>query len=157
MWECCCGQTPHCSPSYEAVLPPAPPSRSTSRESLLSAGRPVTSPAIPGEDGGEQDHDSPWSGFDEAIPPNQELDRWPPGADDSTASWGGTWAVTPTGTDPTFARADAVHGDATAVRLPVRNEDPPKRIVWVGHFTGCGGHGKPGKPSPSGKYFSMSY
>ena len=58
--------------SYEAVLPPAPPSRSTSRESLLSAGRPVTSPAIPGDDGGEQDRGSPWSGFEEAIPPNQE-------------------------------------------------------------------------------------
>ena len=58
--------------SYEAVLPPAPPARSTSRESLLSAGRPVTSPAIPGDDGGDQDRGSPWSGFEEAIPPNQE-------------------------------------------------------------------------------------
>ena len=58
--------------SYEAVLPPAPPSRSTSRESLLSTGRPVTSPAIPGDDGGDQDRGSPWSGFEEVIPPNQE-------------------------------------------------------------------------------------
>ena len=58
--------------SYEAVLPPAPPARSASRESLLLAGRSVTSPAIPGEDGGDQDRGSPWSGFDEAIPPNQE-------------------------------------------------------------------------------------
>ena len=58
--------------SYEAVLPPAPPSRSTSRESLLSAGKPATSPAIPGDDDGEQDRGSPWSGFEEVIPPNQE-------------------------------------------------------------------------------------
>ena len=58
--------------SYEAVLPPAPPSRSTSRESLLSAGKPATSSAIPGEDGDEQDRGSPWSGFEEVIPPNQE-------------------------------------------------------------------------------------
>ena len=73
--------------SYEAVLPPAPPARSASRESLLSAGRSVTSPAIPSEDGGDQNRGSPWSGFDEAIPPNQEATPvTPPGSDDSTTA-----------------------------------------------------------------------
>ena len=73
--------------SYEAVLPPAPPAQSASRESLLSAGRSVTSHAIPSEDGGDQDRGSPWSGFDEAIPPNQEATPvTPPGSDDSTTA-----------------------------------------------------------------------
>ena len=54
--------------SYEAVLPPAPPARSASKESLLSA----TSLAPPGDDGGDQDRSSPWSGFDDELPPNQK-------------------------------------------------------------------------------------
>ena len=49
-----------------------PPARSASKESLLSAGRSTTSPALPGDDGGEQDRSSPWSGFDDELPPNQE-------------------------------------------------------------------------------------
>ena len=61
--------------SYEAVLPPAPPARSASKESLLSAGRSTTSPAPPGDDGGDQDRSSPWSGFDDELPPNQEVGR----------------------------------------------------------------------------------
>ena len=58
--------------SYEAVLPPAPPAWSASKESLLSAGRSTTSPAPPGDDGGDQYWSSPWSGFDDELPPNQE-------------------------------------------------------------------------------------
>ena len=58
--------------SYEAVLPPAPPARSASKESLLSAGRSTTSPSLPGDDGGDQDRSSPWSGFNDELPPNQE-------------------------------------------------------------------------------------
>ena len=58
--------------SYEAVLPPAPPARSASKESLLSAGRSTTSPALPGDGGGDQDRSSPWSDFDDELPPNQE-------------------------------------------------------------------------------------
>ena len=58
--------------SYEAVLPPAPPARSASKESLLSAGRSITSPNLPGDKRGDQDRGSPWSGFDDELPPNQE-------------------------------------------------------------------------------------
>ena len=58
--------------SYEAVLTPAPPARSASRESLVSAGRSHTSPAPPVEDVGDQDRSLPWSGFDDELPPNQE-------------------------------------------------------------------------------------
>ena len=58
--------------SYEAALPPAPPARSASKESLLSAGRSTTSPAPHGDNGGDQDRGSPWSGFDDELPPNQE-------------------------------------------------------------------------------------
>ena len=58
--------------SYGAVLPPAPPAWSASKESLLSAGRSTTSPDPPGDDGGDQYRSSPWSGFDDELPPNQE-------------------------------------------------------------------------------------
>ena len=50
----------------------SPPARTASKESLLSAGRSTTSPALPGDDGGDQDRSSPWSGFDDELPPNQE-------------------------------------------------------------------------------------
>ena len=58
--------------SYEAVLPPAPPSRSTSRESLLLAGKPFTSSTITRQDGDDQDRGSLCSGSEEVITPNQE-------------------------------------------------------------------------------------
>ena len=46
--------------------------RFASKESLLSASRSTTSPAPPGDDGGDQDRSSPWSVFDDELPPNQE-------------------------------------------------------------------------------------
>ena len=58
--------------TYEAVLPPAPPPRSASKDSLCSVGRPKTSPAPPVDTLLEQDRSSPWSGFEEVLPPNQE-------------------------------------------------------------------------------------
>ena len=58
--------------TYEAVLPPAPPPRSTSKDSLCSVGQPDASPAPPVDSLLDQDRSSPWSGFDEVLPPNQE-------------------------------------------------------------------------------------
>ena len=57
--------------SYEAALPPAPPIRSSSRDSLGSLDRPEASP-VPPVDSLDQDRSFPWSGFEEALPPNQE-------------------------------------------------------------------------------------
>ena len=37
-----------------------------------AAGRSATSPAPPVDDVGDQDRSSPWSGFDDELPPNQE-------------------------------------------------------------------------------------
>ena len=65
--------------SYEAVLPPAPPVRSTSKD------RPDASPAPPMGDLLEQDCSSPWSGFDNELPPNQEARPLsPPAAEPQT-------------------------------------------------------------------------
>ena len=58
--------------TYEAVLPPAPPPRSTSKDSLCSVDQPDASPAPPVDPLLDQDRSSPWSGFDEVLPPNQE-------------------------------------------------------------------------------------
>ena len=58
--------------TYEAVLPPAPPPRSASKDSLCSVGRPEASPAPPVDTLLEHDRSSPWSGFEEVLPPNQE-------------------------------------------------------------------------------------
>ena len=58
--------------TYEAVLPPAPPPRSASKDSLCSVDRSDASPAPPVDTLLEQDRSSPWSGFDEVLPPNQE-------------------------------------------------------------------------------------
>ena len=58
--------------TYEAVLPPAPPPRSASKDSLCSVGRPEASPVPPVDTLLEQDRSSPWSGFEEVLPPNQE-------------------------------------------------------------------------------------
>ena len=57
--------------TYE-VLPPAPPPRSASKDSLCSVDRSDASPAPPVDALLEQDRSSPWSGFDEVLPPNQE-------------------------------------------------------------------------------------
>ena len=58
--------------TYEAVLPPAPPPRSASKDSLCSVDQPDASPAPPVDSLLDQDRSSPWSGFDEVLPPNQE-------------------------------------------------------------------------------------
>ena len=58
--------------SYEAVLPPTPPPRSSSRDSLSSVDRPEASPIPPVDPLLDQDRSSPWSGFEEVLPPNQE-------------------------------------------------------------------------------------
>ena len=48
------------------------PARSASKESLVSADRSDTSSVPPVDDVGDQDRSSPWSGFDEELPLNQE-------------------------------------------------------------------------------------
>ena len=58
--------------SYEAVLPPTPPPCSSSRDSLCSVVRPEASPIPPMDPLLDQDRSSPWSGFEEVLPPNQE-------------------------------------------------------------------------------------
>ena len=58
--------------TYKAVLPPAPPPRSASKDSLCSVGLPEASPVPPVDTLLEQDRSSPWSGFEEVLPPNQE-------------------------------------------------------------------------------------
>ena len=58
--------------SYEAVLPPTPPPRSASKDSLCSVDRPEASPIPPVDPLLDQDWSSPLSGFEEVLPPNQE-------------------------------------------------------------------------------------
>ena len=58
--------------SYEAVLSPTPPPRSSSRDSLSSVDRPEASPIPPVGPLLDQDRSSPWSGFEEVLPSNQE-------------------------------------------------------------------------------------
>ena len=58
--------------SYEAVLPPAPPSP-VCIQGESAVGRPVDHLAGPSwRRWGDQDQSSPWSSFDDDLPPNQE-------------------------------------------------------------------------------------
>ena len=103
--ECCCGQTPHCSPLTRRFFHRPPPARSASKESLLSSGWSATSPAPPVDDVGDQDRSLPWSGFDDELPPNQEAIPATPPAPTPQSAPGPSSLPLPTQplSDPTLA------------------------------------------------------
>ena len=96
-----------------------------------------TSPAPPGDDGGDQDRSSPWSGFDDELPPDHEARPATPPAPTPLPppeSAPGPSSL-PLPTQPPL-RPDVGVAHEHDVDVPVGDEESPKRLVGVGLVDG---------------------